>query len=232
MIADKKIFFKGLGLLILFFCVLGIIFSPVFNGKNGLEYMDDLYNSISKGSAYYIPDVKKKIQQFSGKSVELSLSLSDKEQAEQTAVLFTKNGVPTNIEGSGLKINGDLGKILESCLADADNMYLNQDKEVSKKYGYNAKLALYNWWCALKASEKELKKQKNFKEAKIVALVIKKAMEPAYNYFGIESKKISGLFTSVGFSCLFSLVFYVIYTMWYGFAIMFMFEGWGLKLDH
>ena len=31
---------------------------------------------------------------------------------------------------------------------------------------------------------------------------------------------------------IFSLVFYVIYTLWYGFAIMFMFEGWGLKLEH
>ena len=31
---------------------------------------------------------------------------------------------------------------------------------------------------------------------------------------------------------IFSLVFYVIYTLWYGFAILFMFEGWGMKLEH
>jgi hypothetical protein len=30
----------------------------------------------------------------------------------------------------------------------------------------------------------------------------------------------------------FSLVFYVIYTLWYGFAIMFIFEGWGMQLEH
>jgi hypothetical protein len=24
----------------------------------------------------------------------------------------------------------------------------------------------------------------------------------------------------------------VIYTLWYGFAILLMFEGWGLKLEH
>ena len=29
-----------------------------------------------------------------------------------------------------------------------------------------------------------------------------------------------------------TLVFYVVYTVWYGFAIIFMFEGWGLKLSH
>jgi len=30
----------------------------------------------------------------------------------------------------------------------------------------------------------------------------------------------------------FSLVFYVVYTLWYGFGIMFMFEGSGMKLEH
>jgi hypothetical protein len=30
----------------------------------------------------------------------------------------------------------------------------------------------------------------------------------------------------------FSLAFYVIYTMWYGFSILFLFEGWGLKISH
>ncbi len=31
---------------------------------------------------------------------------------------------------------------------------------------------------------------------------------------------------------IFSLIFYVVYTLWYGFAIMFMFEGWGMRLEH
>ena len=56
----------------------------------------------------------------------------------------------------------------------------------------------------------------------------KKAIECSYNYFGIEAKKISD---SVGIVT-FSLVFYVGYTLWYGFAVMFMFEGWGMRLEH
>ena len=28
------------------------------------------------------------------------------------------------------------------------------------------------------------------------------------------------------------LLFYVIYTMWYGFGFMYLFEGFGMKLDH
>jgi hypothetical protein len=31
---------------------------------------------------------------------------------------------------------------------------------------------------------------------------------------------------------IFSLIFYVVYTLWYGFAIMFLFEGWGLQLEN
>ena len=96
------------------------------------------------------------------------------------------------------------------------------------KYGYDERRVLFNWWQALKAMDKELGKQKLFKEAKIITLVKKKAVETSYNYYGVEPKKITD---SPGV-VIFSLVFYVIYTLWYGFAIMYMFEGWGLRLSH
>ena len=115
-----------------------------------------------------------------------------------------------------------------SDLEDADLMYHNDGAAVSGKYGYEERQALYNWWRALKEMEKDLKKQKKFKEAEVVAQVKKKAVETSYNYYGIEPRKISSKIGIV----LFSLIFYVIYTVWYGFGFMFMFEGWGLKLDH
>ncbi|MBU4389440.1 MAG: hypothetical protein KKB23_07895, partial [Proteobacteria bacterium] len=64
MIANKKEFYGGFVLFIAFFVVLFIIFSPVFNGQNGLDYLDSLYNSISKGSAYYIPKVQEETDKF------------------------------------------------------------------------------------------------------------------------------------------------------------------------
>ncbi len=127
-----------------------------------------------------------------------------------------------------MQVAGDLGKILENSLADADNMYHNDGKGVSEKYGYNERQVLFNWWTALKAMDKELKKKEQFKEAKVVSLIVKKAIEPSYNYYKIVPQKISDRFGIV----IFSLVFYVVYTLWYGFAIMFMFEGWGLRLEH
>ena len=228
MIAHKKEFFGGLGMLIAFIIVLIIMFSPIFKGQNGLDYLDNLYNSISKGSAYYIPKVKKESDHFKGNSVTVTLTMPSQKQAEQAALLFKAGGAEPIVQEAQLKVNGDLGKILENCLADADAMYHNDGKKVSGKYNHDEKRALYNWWQALNAMEKDLKKQKKFKEAEIVALVVKKAVESSYNYYKIEPQKITERMGIV----IFSLLFYVIYTMWYGFAIMFMFEGWGMRLGH
>jgi len=228
MIANKKEFFGGSLMLLAFIAVLIIIFSPVFKGQNGLEYLDALYNSISKGSAYYIPKVKKETGNFVGRSIEVTLSMADEKQANQTALLFKKGGGSVMVAGDALRITGDLGKILENSLADANNMYHNNGKKISLKYGYNERQVLFNWWKALKAMDKDLKKQNKFKEAKVVSLIVKKAIEPSYNYYKIVPQKISDRFGIV----IFSLVFYVIYTLWYGFAILFMFEGWGLRLEH
>jgi len=87
---------------------------------------------------------------------------------------------------------------------------------------------MYNWWTASKEMDKDLKKQKKFKAADMVASVEKKAVETVYNYYRIEPQKISERYGIV----VLSLIFYVIYTVWYGFAFMYLFEGWGLKLEH
>ena len=228
MMENKKELFAGLGLLIAFAVILAVIFSPVYKGHNGLEYLDNLYNSISKGSAYYIPKVKKEIQKIAGTSVIATIEMADDGQAKQTAVLLMKGDALVNVSGTRLKIEGDLAKILLNCVADADSMYINDGKTVAAKYGYNERQVLYNWWLALKALNKDLTKQKQFKAASAVDMVATKAVETSYNYYRIEPQKISDRF----FIVLFSLVFYVIYTLCYGFAIMFIFEGWGLKLEH
>ncbi len=228
MIAHKKEFFGGLGMLGAFIIVLIIIFMPVFGGQNGLNYLDNLYNTISKGSAYYIPKVKQETDKYVGKTVTVTMVMAEEERARQAAPLFMKGGALVNVSGAEVKVSGDLGKILENCLADADLMYHNDGEKLSAKYGYEEKRVLLNWWVALHHMENDLKAQKKFKEAKMVALVVKKAVELGYNYYEVEPEKIGDKIGIV----IFSLVFYVIYTLWYGFAIMFMFEGWGMRLEH
>jgi hypothetical protein len=228
MIEHKKEFWGGFAMMVGFVIVLVIFFAPTFKGRNGLNYLDNLYNSISKGSAYYISELKKESNEFMGSSIKLTLKIVEKPQAAQTVRLFRAGGANVSQNGSLLEVSGDLGKILENCLADADAMYDNNGSAVSEKYGCGERQALYNWWVALKEMDKDLKKQKKFKEAKIVGLVSKKAVESAYNYYGIDPQKITDKLGVI----VFSLAFYVVYTMWYGFAFMFMFEGWGMKLDH
>jgi len=228
MIEHKKEFYGGFGLLIGFFVILGIIFSPVFKGQNGLEYLDNLYNSISKGSAYYIQTVKKETEQFSGKSVKVVIEMADEARAQQTASLFMKGGALVNVSGTGLKVEGELGKILANCLEDSDSMYINDGQTISSKYGYNERQVMFNWWKALKSMDKGLTKQKEFEAAKVVSQVVNKAVECSYNYYKIEPQKISDRVGIV----IFSMVFYVVYTLWYGFSVMYMFEGWGMKLEH
>ncbi len=228
MISNRKEFFGGVGLLAVFLVVLVVMFLPIFKGHNALEYLDALYNSISKGSAYYIPKAREEVKPFAGTAVEVSLPMSDAAQAEQTALLFQKSGATAEISGTTLKVSGDLGKIFENSLGDADAMYKNQGDTIRNKYGYPEKRVLYNWWLALKELDKGLKRQKQFEAAQTVDHVNKKAVEAAYNYYGIEAQKISDRFGIV----LFSLFFYVIYTLWYGFSILYMFEGWGLRLEH
>ena len=228
MIANKKEFYGGIGMMVAFTVVLIIIFMPVFGGQNGLNYLDNLYNCISKGSAYYIPKVNKEIEKFVGSTISVTLEMENETQANETALLFSLGGASVNTSGSELKVTGDLGRILQNCIDDADYMYHNNGDMVSSKYGFEEKLVLYNWWKAAKVMDKALKKQKLFNEAKAVALVVKKAVESSYNYYKIEPQKIGDRIGIV----IFSLVFYVVYTLWYGFAIMFMFEGWGMKLEH
>lgn len=228
MIAHKKEFYSGFGMILAFVVVLVIMFMPVFNGQNALEYLDSLYNTISKGSAYYIPKVEEEIEGFMEEEVSVTLRMVDADQAKQTALLFKKSGAEVLAEACQLKVSGNLGAILKSCLADADAMYHNDGKKVLDRYGYNGRQVLFNWWTAFKEMDKALKIQKKFKDAKIISLVVNKAVETSYNYYEIEAQKIGDRFGVV----IFSLIFYVAYTLWYGFAIMFMFEGWGLKLGH
>jgi hypothetical protein len=227
--ADKpKKLYLGFGLMIGFAIVLIFFFLPLYNGKNGLNYLDNLYNSMSKGSAYYIPEVKKDANKFMGNEVSVTLKMSDIKQAEQTASLFKAAGAETALSESTLKVEGDLGKILGNAVEDADAMYKNEGKKVSSRYGYEERQVLYNWWKAFQGMDKDLGKQKKFKEGKIIVLVQQKALEPSYNYYQIEPESVGDRWGTV----IFSLLFYVVYTMWYGFAFLFMFEGWGLQIGH
>lgn len=216
----------GIALLVSFIIVLVIFFMPVFAGMNGLDYLDNLYNSISKGSAYYIPKVQHMVEDHGSREVTLNLKMADAATAAAVEPIFTKAGITTAVEANNLMVNGDLAEIFALCLADADDAYHNRDEALRARYGVEARRVMYGWWAALAAIEKDLKRQKIFDSADLAHSVQAKTVECAYNYHGIEPQNIKDRWAIV----LFSLVFYVIYTVWYGYAIMYIFEGLGFEL--
>ncbi len=224
----KKRFAVGASMMAVFLGVMVAIFMPLFEGQNGLDYLDNLYNSISKGSAYYIPDLKEKNKTYAGRSVSLSLAMKDAAEAERAAKILTLSGGKTSVAGTTVSLEGDLGVILEACLADSQLMFDNDGAALSKRHQMGERLAQYTWWTILHAMDKDLKRGKKFDEAKFVATVKKKGVECSYNYYRVEPQNIGDRWGVV----VASLAFYVLYTVWYGFAVLFMFEGAGFRLEH
>ncbi len=226
MIRDTGSFIKGLVLLILFFVILWTMFQPWFPNENALKAADRLFNSISKDSAYKIPGVVKKVEKFNGKTFTANVKLKSEDLAKQGEKVLTVAGAKVSATGKELKVEGDLGKVLGAALSDSEALFRNNDADIEKKYGIGGKDALKAWWNVLQAMISDFDKQKRFSDSRFLAEVMKKAVEPGYNYFGIQpqsARSKAGILS-------FSLVFYVIYTLWYGMSILFLFEGIGLKL--
>lgn len=220
-------FFTGAFLAVTFAGVLALIFSPVFgDGKNGLVYADEMFNKLSKGSSYFIPKVMKSNEKFVTTTIAVSIKLEKPEQIDGTIKLLAAAGIETKNANPEIQINGNLGALMAKILQDSDDMYKNNGAAVAARYGVEEKKVMESWHGMLKGMDKVLKKQGKIEESKIVSDVMKKAVEPAYNYYKIDAQKVTekaGIMTGL-------LVFYVAYTMWWGFAIFYMFDGIGLTM--
>lgn len=229
MIQDKKEFGMGLGLLAAFFAVLALIFSPLYEGgRNTLDFLDNTFNSISKNASYFIPGIADKARQFEGKEVTVNIKAVDAEQAARLEKLLGAASVGVTVDGTKLTVSGDLGRLIGGAIADADLMFKNDGKAIAGKYELDGRRVLYDWHQAFSSMTKDLNRQSLFAEGKILRDVQTRALEPAYNYYGVEAIPMSDMI----WIAMAALVGYVVYTVWYGFAILFLFEGWGLKLNH
>jgi len=224
-ITDKKHFSIGIILTIGFAACFLLIISPIFgDGKNGLEYADDLFNKLAKGSSYFIPKLSKTLETYKGKQFNVTVKYPSSDDAQRVSKLFLTAGANIEQKDNSLFIQGDIGNILYIILRDSDLMYKNKGEEVRNIYGYDEKRVLKDWWVSLNEISKVFKFNKLFDESKILEEVNKKAVEPAYNFYKIEAVKVSkkALIMSL------LLVGYVIYTIWWGYSMYYLFEGIGL----
>ena len=226
LIRHKKVFNLGLLLAISFLGVLLLIFSPIFGGVNGLDFADNLFNKLSKGSSYFIPNLMKSNEKVVGTQFSVAIKLDQPEQVEKSLKLLTVAGAQASATGTDLTISGDLGNLLGKVLKDSDAMFHNNGTEVAARYGFDAKEVMTQWWNILTKMDKSFKRDRKIVEAKAVSEVMKKAVEVAYNFYGIEAQNVS----EKALLMIALLGFYVLYTMWWGYAIFYLFDGFGLSM--
>jgi hypothetical protein len=230
LIVNTKSFARGALLMISFMALFSLILMPVFPGERskltGLDFADNLFNRLSKGSSWFIPEITPRVQAMKGKNIDVTVPLKKTASADAVVRLFTANGAAANAEDGLVRVSADLGILLEAVLADCEAVFHDTPEPVAKKYGMDGGKALAFWWEGLQPMIKELQKTKCLAEAQVVDLVIRKGIEPAYNFRGIAAGDVRQEFVLM----LALLVFYVMYTLWYGFAIFDLLEGIGLTM--
>jgi hypothetical protein len=218
----------GVLLALSFIGILILIFSPVFGqGKNGLEYSDAFFNKLAKGSSYFIPELTASLKEVRGKDFGgIAIKMESGDAASRAAKIMTQVDMKVAVKGPELTINGDLAKALGNVLEDSSAMYYNKGSEISKKYGMDEKEVMATWWGILDRTAKEFRKTNRVEQADLILDVMTRGIEPAFNFYKIEPQKISEkALTVIGL-----LAFYILYTLWWGYAIFYVFDGIGLSM--
>ena len=224
LVLNKKEFTLGALLSVAFFVFLFAIHTIAvisINGKSLVRYTDEMFVSVSKGSVYFIPELVKSTDKYVGKALDVKLKKNEK-----AAILFQKATASVDTKNGDMTIKGDLGEILKNVLKDADAVFKGEDKQLYDRYGYAGRELMRQWWFSLKEMEGVYKKSKKFAEIKSLETIRIKALEPAFNFYGIEASSAS----QHAWGIIGIIVFYVIYTVWWGYAIFFLCEGVGLLM--
>lgn len=226
LIPEKKQFLKGFIMAVLFFIVLFVMFTPNFGGVNAFNASDKLFNSIAKGSTNYIEFLEKESAPFKENKVEIEIALEESDLNSDAEKILSTAGMEAKVEGEKIAVAGTLGVMIDAAIKDSKDMFYNKGDTVKGRYGIEEKKALLVWWQILGATIKAFNSDKRFKEAKMIEEVMARGIGVGYNFYKIEPEMAS---TKAGVLT-FALLFYILYTLWWGFAIFFMAEGLGLQL--
>lgn len=235
LVRHKKPFLKGFALLLSFFVMAAVMLTPIFRGVDGsrltsLQYADAVFNSLSKGSSDFAQEVQAAIKTVAGQKVDLSIPFSSlrlSQMAERELAAAGTEKVMAMDEV--VSFHGPLEPILAAAARDSAELFANNGKAVSDRYaGAPPLLVSEAWWHLLEPAVKELQKEGRVQTASVVDLVVKKAIEPANNFYGISDANVADNI----FLIFAMLAFYVLYAIWYGFGIYNLFDGLGLMGGH
>ncbi|MDL2279369.1 hypothetical protein LJC15_01725 [Desulfovibrio sp. OttesenSCG-928-G11] len=241
LIRNGKAFTRGLMLMGSFIVIFVLFFTPVFPAQeeggektNGLVFADHLFNTLSKGSSNFFDpslsdpkSVNVAVESVKGVTVDIETPIKDQALVESAVKLLGGYGFEVSAAGTGVKMKGDLYAFLSGALADSLSTYNNNFEEVAgRRDGMEGRQVMKTYWALVDGMIKPMQRAGQVKEATVVNTVKGKAVESSYNFYGITPLRVMDNVPLVaGF-----LIFYVIYTMWYGFAIFELFEGIGLTM--
>jgi hypothetical protein len=216
----------GLIGLILFFAILGFWTSPWMNHKTGLEWADGLFNQLAKDSTYFIPEAVKLAGRFEGITVDFGVNPRWPGADSLMAKILQANAFSAAILNDGrVRIKGDLGLLGKAACADAELLFKGKKKDLQGRYGADGKEVIYYWWMAFDGLTRRFIQESRPPEADFTRFMTTRVLEPSYNFAGIETRSIKENAGTVSFL----LGFYLFYTLLYGFSILFIFEGLGIK---
>lgn len=226
----RKQFYIGIVLLSSFAILFYFLLTPIISDKSGnkvsgLQYADQIFNELSKGSSWFIPQAKEIAQANLDKNILLNIPVSDQNLlSTQENILKSSAATQISIKNNRLYFTANLGQLLLKAVDCSEMLYNNNGSELENIYHIPALSLAEAWWSLLNSSIKELQKQGHITEAKAVESVLRRAIEPGNNFFGIRAQKVSD---NIPVICGF-LLFYVLYTVWYGFGVYELFVGLGL----
>ncbi len=226
MIQNRKKFWVGVGGLILFSMILCFWLSPWGHHRSGLERVDQLFNQLAKNSTYFIPEAVNLAPKFEGKTVDFGITSRWPGDDARMAQIIQTNLFSAVLLGDGrVRVKGDLGKMGLAASMDAGLLFKGQETDLRVKYGVNGKEAVYYWWVAFDGLTRRFIQENRSSEADYTRFLTTRVLEPAYNFAGIETRSIGENIWAVAFF----LGFYLLYTLLYGFSILFLFEGFGIQ---
>ncbi|WP_448589570.1 hypothetical protein [Thermodesulfobium sp.] len=251
MLSNKRKLQIGLVGIISFMAMLIVWLSPVAPGHlTGLQWADQFFNGLTKASAYQFPKVFKDSENFVGKPFTLNYRATNEDEAKMLEKLYTSFGAKVNAQGTSLTISGDLGKVSQGILSYSEDFFNNRRKEMTLVLGFESKDGLYALYLSQLALEKYYLRNNQPAELKFIREVVERGIEPAYNFDGIvaagspkpaEGEYALGALRSypsiekspIGIKEMIMLsgliLFYLLYTCWYGFSLMYLLEGAGIS---
>ena len=102
LIHEKGPFIRGSILLVSFLILFCVLLTPVMHDEHGkpvtgLQYADNVFNELSKGSSYFIPSVREHVKTVEKVNVKVTVTMKKAELAETAVQVLTKAGMTASV---------------------------------------------------------------------------------------------------------------------------------------